>query len=124
MSVEITYDADVNKAIGFFVTTVDECDNSYLGTEGPLWSKEKMEAYVQGESLVPGMGEIVVHCIMPRPVDKSWEAVAKKILDRESYADLAEGAEFSLQERLVIELHNAFVAGVEYAKSGGGNEQS
>lgn len=70
MSMEITYDGDVDKAIGFFVTTVDECDNAYLGTEGPLWSKEEMETCVEQESSVSGMGEIIVHFIMSLPVDE------------------------------------------------------
>jgi hypothetical protein len=71
MSPEITYDGDVDAAIGFFVTAVDECDNTYLGTDGPFWSKEEMEANVASEAQRPGAGEIYVHCIPIVPYFKA-----------------------------------------------------
>lgn len=48
-----------------------------------------------------------------------WEALAKEILDRESYVEEDEETALrSLQERLVAELHNAFVAGAEHNQDG------
>lgn len=64
---EIHYQGDVDKAICFLVTTTDECDNTYLGTEGPFWDKAEMEEYVKQESHHPGVDQIIIHCIVPPP---------------------------------------------------------